>query len=180
MEEGRNETDGSFTRYAHDEVSRCFWSLRGRGLEPVGGGGHYFHTPKAGGKVDKTRLTQVGRALARLGIEHIAAYSPEARGRSERAFRILQDRLPKERALAAQAPLREGQGPRPPLPGRQPGHLPRPPPPRPLPGRWNPDRTKQHEEGRVMPPFEAPRPSILGQRAALATTPRSPPPPPRS
>jgi hypothetical protein len=45
-------------------------------------------------------LTQVGRALAQLGIEHIAAYSPEARGRSERMFRTLQDRLPKELALA--------------------------------------------------------------------------------
>jgi hypothetical protein len=44
--------------------------------------------------------TQVGRALAQLGIRHIAAYSPEARGRSERAFRTLQDRLPKELALA--------------------------------------------------------------------------------
>lgn len=63
-------------------------------------GAHYFHTPKAGGKVDKSRLTQVGRALAQLGIEHIAAYSPEARGRSERAFRTLQDRLPKEFRLA--------------------------------------------------------------------------------
>lgn len=63
-------------------------------------GSHYFHTPKAGGKVDKSRLTQVGRALAQLGIEHIAAYSPEARGRSERAFRTLQDRLPKELRLA--------------------------------------------------------------------------------
>lgn len=63
-------------------------------------GGHYFHTPKAGGKVDKTRLTQVGRALAQLGIEHIAAYSPQARGRSERAFGTLQDRLVKELALA--------------------------------------------------------------------------------
>ena len=42
----------------------------------------------------------VGRALAQLGIRHIAAYSPEARGRSERAFRTLQDRLPKELALA--------------------------------------------------------------------------------
>jgi len=62
--------------------------------------GHYFHTPKAGGAVDKKRLTQVGRALAQLGIEHIAAYSPEARGRSERAFRTLQDRLPKELRLA--------------------------------------------------------------------------------
>jgi hypothetical protein len=49
-------------------------------------GSHYFHTPKAGGKVDKVNLTQVGRALKQLGIEHIGAYSPEARGRSERAF----------------------------------------------------------------------------------------------
>ena len=49
--------------------------------------------------------TQVGRALAQLGIRHIAAYSPEARGRSERAFRTLQDRLPKELALAGIATL---------------------------------------------------------------------------
>ncbi len=63
-------------------------------------GSHYFFTPKAGEKVSKTQLTQVGRALAHLGIEHIAAYSPEARGRSERAFRTLQDRLPKELRLA--------------------------------------------------------------------------------
>ncbi len=49
-------------------------------------GSHYFHTTEAGGKVDRTNLTQVGRALAQLGIEHIAAYSPQARGRSERAF----------------------------------------------------------------------------------------------
>ena len=63
-------------------------------------GSHYFHTPEAGGKVSRTALTQVGRALAQLGIEHIAAYSPQARGRSERAFGTLQDRLPKELALA--------------------------------------------------------------------------------
>lgn len=63
-------------------------------------GSHYFLTPEAGGKVDKVQLTQVGRALAQLGIEHIPAYSPEARGRSERMFRTLQDRLPKELALA--------------------------------------------------------------------------------
>ncbi|MGH6831654.1 MAG: ISNCY family transposase [Methyloceanibacter sp.] len=63
-------------------------------------GSHYFHTPEAGGKVAKGALTQVGRALAQLGVEHIAAYSPEARGRSERIFRTLQDRLPKELALA--------------------------------------------------------------------------------
>lgn len=63
-------------------------------------GSHYFHTPEAGGRVADNALTQVGRALAQLGIEHIAAYSPQARGRSERAFRTLQDRLPKELRLA--------------------------------------------------------------------------------
>ena len=63
-------------------------------------GSHYFFTAKAGEAVDKERLTQVGRALERLGIEHIAAYSPEARGRSERMFGTLQDRLPKELKLA--------------------------------------------------------------------------------
>jgi transposase len=63
-------------------------------------GSHYWYTAEAGGKVDKTRLTQVHRALQQLGITLIAAYSPEARGRSERVFRTLQDRLPKELALA--------------------------------------------------------------------------------
>ena len=63
-------------------------------------GSHYFFTPEAGGKVSNTQLTQVGRALKQLGIGHIPAYSPEARGRCERAFRTLQDRLPKELALA--------------------------------------------------------------------------------
>jgi transposase len=63
-------------------------------------GSHYFYTPAANGPVDKSRLTQVGRALAHLGIEHIAAYSPEARGRSERMFGTLQDRLTKELTLA--------------------------------------------------------------------------------
>jgi transposase len=63
-------------------------------------GSHYFYTPAAGEKVSKTQQTQVGRALAQLGIEHIAAYSAQARGRSERAFRTLQDRLPKELRLA--------------------------------------------------------------------------------
>jgi transposase InsO family protein len=63
-------------------------------------GSHYFYTAKAGEAVDRSKLTQVGRALDRLGIEHIAAYSPEARGRSERMFGTLQDRLPKELKLA--------------------------------------------------------------------------------
>jgi transposase len=61
---------------------------------------HYFETAQAGGRVSKTQLTQVGRALKQLGIEHIAAYSPQARGRSERLFRTLQERLPKELRLA--------------------------------------------------------------------------------
>ncbi|MFN8579672.1 MAG: hypothetical protein U0163_01650, partial [Gemmatimonadaceae bacterium] len=59
-----------------------------------------FHTPKAHGPVDKTRLTQVGRALARLGIEHIPSYSPQARGRSERLNRTFQDRLVNELRVA--------------------------------------------------------------------------------
>lgn len=63
-------------------------------------GSHYFFTPEAGGKVSKDVVTQVGRALAQLGIKQIAAYSPEARGRSERMFRTLQGRLPKDFALA--------------------------------------------------------------------------------
>ena len=63
-------------------------------------GSHYFHTPEAGGPVDRGHPTQIGRALAHLGVEHIAAYSPQARGRSERQFHTLQDRLVKELALA--------------------------------------------------------------------------------
>lgn len=63
-------------------------------------GSHYWTTPKEGAPVDKEHRTQFGRALHQLGIDMIPAYSPEARGRSERAFRTHQDRLPKE--LAAQ------------------------------------------------------------------------------
>jgi hypothetical protein len=61
---------------------------------------HYFVTPKGGGKVDKTQLTQVGRALCQLGITHIPSYSPQARGRVERMFGTLQNRLPQELRLA--------------------------------------------------------------------------------
>ncbi len=61
-------------------------------------GSHYWNTPEAGGKVDKGNLTQFGRAMGQLGIEMIAAYSPEARGRSERAFYTHQERLVKELA----------------------------------------------------------------------------------
>jgi hypothetical protein len=63
-------------------------------------GSHYWHTSKAGGKVDQANPTQFGRAMRQLGIEMIPAYSPEARGRSERAFGTLQARLPKELADA--------------------------------------------------------------------------------
>ena len=95
----------------HQEVSPYHW-LEGRGLlEVIAEHGlfralytdrasHYFHTAEAGGKVDKTKLTQVGRALQQLGIEHIAVYSPEAGGRAERAFATLEDRLLKELKLA--------------------------------------------------------------------------------
>jgi len=61
---------------------------------------HFFLTPKAGQPVDHRRLTQVGRALKELGIPMIPAYSPPARGRSERNFRIWQGRLPQQLRLA--------------------------------------------------------------------------------
>jgi transposase len=63
-------------------------------------GGHFFYTPKAGERVDKSRLTQFGRALKELGVQMIPAYSPQARGRSERSFGTWQGRLPQELRLA--------------------------------------------------------------------------------
>ena len=62
-------------------------------------GSHFWLTPKAGGKVDRHRLTQVGRALRELGVQMIPAYSPQARGRSERSFGTWQGRLPQELRL---------------------------------------------------------------------------------
>lgn len=82
---------GLFETIAENGLFRAFYTDRGS---------HYFFTPKAGGKVDKTKPTQVGRALAQLGITHIPSYSPEARGRMERAFGTLQNRLPPELRLA--------------------------------------------------------------------------------
>lgn len=67
-----------------------------------------FHTPKAKGPVDKRQLTQVGRALAQLGIEHIPSYSPQARGRSERLNRTFQDRLVNELRVAGIRTLEAG------------------------------------------------------------------------
>src|SRR5271154_4754767 len=63
-------------------------------------GSHFFVTVKAGDKVDKSRPTQVGRAMKELGVQMIAAYSPQARGRSERSFGTWQGRLPQELRLA--------------------------------------------------------------------------------
>lgn len=63
-------------------------------------GSHYWHTPEAGGKVDKENLTQFGRAMKHLGIDMIPAYSPQARGRCERMFSTHQNRIPKELAAA--------------------------------------------------------------------------------
>ena len=62
--------------------------------------GWAFDTPKAGEKVSKTHLTQVGQALDRLGVRHIPSYSPQARGRSERMNRTLQGRLVNELRVA--------------------------------------------------------------------------------
>jgi Homeodomain-like domain len=62
-------------------------------------GSHFWWTPKAGGKIDPHRLTQVGRALRELGVQMIPAYSPQARGRSERNFSTWQGRLPQELRL---------------------------------------------------------------------------------
>ncbi len=73
-------------------------------------GSHFFVTPKAGEPVDKHRLTQVGRAMKELGVQMIAAYSPQARGRSERSFLTWQGRLPQELRVAGITTLEEANG----------------------------------------------------------------------
>lgn len=73
-------------------------------------GSHFFYTPKAGEKVDKQRPTQVGRALKELGVQMIPAYSPQARGRSERSFGTWQGRLPQELRLAGIASVEAANG----------------------------------------------------------------------
>ena len=70
-------------------------------------GSHFFHTPKAGERVDHHRLTQVGRAMRELGMQMIPAYSPQARGRCERTFGTWQNRLPQELRLAGIGSLAE-------------------------------------------------------------------------
>ena len=74
-------------------------------------GGHFWQTTKAGGKVDKQQLTQVGRTLRELGIQMIPAYSPEARGRSERSFATWQGRLPQELRLHGISTVEEANRP---------------------------------------------------------------------
>src|SRR5438105_5610992 len=73
-------------------------------------GSHFWLTPKAGGKVDYQRRTQVGRALHELGVQMIPAYSPQARGRSERSFSTWQGRLPQELRLHQIASLEAANG----------------------------------------------------------------------
>ncbi len=68
-------------------------------------GSHYFHTPKAGGKVDKTSSPRSAARCSSSGVKHIASYSPEARGRMERVFQTLQGRLAKELRLAGIATI---------------------------------------------------------------------------
>jgi hypothetical protein len=84
------EGTASSFRGARDVILQSLYTDRGS---------HYWYTPKEGGKVNKTQLTQFGRAMKHLGIQMIAAYSPEAPGRSERAFETHQGRLPKELAF---------------------------------------------------------------------------------
>ena len=71
---------------------------------------HFFVTPKAGGKVDESQVTQLGRALQELGIKMIPAYSPQARGRMERSYRTWQGRLPQELRLRGIKTKEEANG----------------------------------------------------------------------
>ncbi|MGR9088475.1 MAG: hypothetical protein ACU841_15600 [Gammaproteobacteria bacterium] len=100
MDDATNKHYSMFFDLEVAEVHGLFSTLytdRGSHLCPVGITGP---RRKPGGKVDKVNLTQFGRAMKHLGIDRIAAYSPEARGRSERAFATHQGRLPKKLALA--------------------------------------------------------------------------------
>jgi hypothetical protein len=105
MEDATNEIYSAF--FVAEEGTMSSFRAIGEVIEAKGlfcslyadRGSHYWHTPEAGGKVDKDNPTQVGRALGQLGIELIAAYSPQARGRSERMFGTLQKRLPQELRL---------------------------------------------------------------------------------
>lgn len=106
MDDATNEHDSMFFVEEEGTMSRLQGVrevIESRGLFSTfysDRGSHDWHTPEAGGQVDKQNLTPFGQALKPLGIERIAAYSPEARRRSERLFRTHQGRLPRELALA--------------------------------------------------------------------------------
>jgi transposase len=102
------DTDGYYAQLVEQETTLTVMSALRQVVEEKGlfcslytdRGSHFFHTPKAGGGVDKTRLTEIGRVLAQLGIEHIPSYCPQGRGRMERFFGSWQGRLPQELAQA--------------------------------------------------------------------------------
>ena len=105
MDDANNETYSMF--FCDEEGTRSSFhglseSMTKKGLPCsvyVDRASHYFVTDKAGNKISQTHVTQVGRAMRQLGIEMIPAYSPQARGRSERMFGTLQRRLPQELRL---------------------------------------------------------------------------------
>ena len=106
MDDATNEIYSAF--FCHEEGTAS--SLRGvaetidaKGLFcelRTDRGSHCWRTETAGGRVDRRNPTQFKRAMDRLGVHLEPAYSPEARGRSERMFGTLQGRLPQELALA--------------------------------------------------------------------------------
>src|SRR6202035_3871888 len=158
---------GLFETIAEQGLFRAFYTDRGS---------HYFYTPKAGGKVDKSKPTQVGRALAQLGITHIPSYSPEARGRMERVFGTAarRDHHPRGRQPLSEARVRarlqrplRGAGSRGRL-GLHPLHRPGPGG-RPVPSGNAPSRSRQLrqlERGRLADPAAAPSPPLRqGNRA---------------
>ncbi|MDN3031295.1 MAG: ISNCY family transposase [Candidatus Tisiphia sp.] len=113
MDDASNEIYSAFL-IKEEGTASCFIALteviEAKGLFSslyVDRGSHYAYTPTAGGKVDKNNPTQVGRACKQLGIQLIHAYSPEARGRSERMFGSLQKRLPQEFRVAGIKTIKE-------------------------------------------------------------------------
>jgi transposase len=105
MDDATNESYSMF--FCEEEGTRSSFqglseTMRHKGLPCslyIDRASHYFVTDKAGDKVSQAHVTQVGRAMRQLGIEMIPAYSPQARGRSERMFGTLQRRLPQELRL---------------------------------------------------------------------------------
>ena len=105
MDDATNEIHSAFFRDEEGTASslRRIWeTIEAKGFFcelRTDRGSHYWRTAEAGGKVDRKHRTQFKRAMDRLGVHMEPAYSPEARGRSERMFGTLQGRLPQELAL---------------------------------------------------------------------------------